>query len=203
MKNWIKTHKALAILTIIFGPFVLLIMLIMFVGIIGGIAGVKNAKPAQVSNTSNPAPQKAVETKAEVKPVVLAKVGEAVRDGKFEFVVNSIECGRTSVGTNEFLTKQAQGQFCLLSMTAKNIGNQAQSFDGSSQYLYDASGANFSSGTSASLYANPDGGTFYNQINPGNSVTGVVVFDISKDRTPIKAELHDSAFSGGVKVELQ
>jgi hypothetical protein len=41
--------------------------------------------------------------------------------------------------------------------------------------------------------------TTYNHINLGNSVTGVVVFDISKDRTPVKAELHDSAFSGRVK----
>jgi len=29
------------------------------------------------------------------------------------------------------------------------------------------------------------------------------VFDLPKDKTPVTAELHDSAFSGGVKVNLQ
>jgi hypothetical protein len=34
-------------------------------------------------------------------------------------------------------------------------------------------------------------------------VTGDIIFDIPKDQTPVTAELHDSAFSGGVKVSLQ
>jgi hypothetical protein len=69
--------------------------------------------------------------------------------------------------------------------------------------LFDAKGNKYSSDSGASFYANPSGSTFLNTINPGNSVTGAVVFDVPKDVTPTQAELHDSAFSGGVKVNLQ
>ena len=133
----------------------------------------------------------------------MAKIGEVARDGKFEFTVTSVECGKPSVGTNQYLTKQAQGQFCLVNVTVKNIANEAQTFDSSSQYVYDAANAKFSSDGTASLYANPEGSTFLNQINPGNSVSGILVFDLPKDKTPTMAELHDSSFSGGVKVNLQ
>lgn len=52
-------------------------------------------------------------------------------------------------------------------------------------------------------YAAPQGSTWYSDINPGNSVEGVIVFDVAKDVTPAIAELHDSSFSNGVKVALQ
>lgn len=41
-----------------------------------------------------------------------------------------------------------------------------------------------------------------NEINPGNEVTGNLIFDIPKDATPAKVELYDSALSGGVGVNL-
>ena len=43
---------------------------------------------------------------------------------------------------------------------------------------------------------------FLEDINPGNSVKGIVVFDIPKDGQIVKLELHDSAFSGGVVVNV-
>jgi hypothetical protein len=55
----------------------------------------------------------------------------------------------------------------------------------------------------ATIYQNNGDQAFLDTINPGNSVTGDIVFDVPKTTTPIIAELHDSAFSGGVKVNLQ
>ena len=41
------------------------------------------------------------------------------------------------------------------------------------------------------------------QINPGNSVGGKIVFDIPKNAKPETIELHDDRlFSGGVAVSL-
>lgn len=185
--NWFKRHK---ILTVI-GAFIV-------IGIIASAAG-----GGSKTNTSTSSNDKQSDTTKTDNKSAMAKVGEVARDGKFEFTVASMECGKASVGTNEYLTKQAQGQFCLVNVTVKNIGNEAQTFDSSSQYLYDAANAKFSADGTASLYANPQGSTFLNQINPGNSVTGILVFDLPKDKTPITAELHDSSFSGGVKVNLQ
>lgn len=184
--SWFGRHK---ILTVI-GAFIVIAVIASAAG--GG---------SKTNNTGGSNDSKKAAT-ADNKPV-MAKIGETARDGKFEFTVASVECGKASVGTNEYLTKQAQGQFCLANVTVKNIGSEAQTFDSSSQYLYDAANAKFSADGTASLYANPQGSTFLNQINPGNSVTGILVFDLPKDKTPTIAELHDSSFSGGVKVSLQ
>ena len=39
-------------------------------------------------------------------------------------------------------------------------------------------------------------------INPGNSVHGLICFDLSANDKAVTAELQDSAFSGGVTVSL-
>jgi hypothetical protein len=41
------------------------------------------------------------------------KIGTAVRDGKFEFVVRSVQCGVDQIGP-DYADERAQGQFCLV-----------------------------------------------------------------------------------------
>ncbi|MGC4835206.1 DUF4352 domain-containing protein [Micromonospora vinacea] len=142
----------------------------------------------------------AVGAKGDDKPKT-AKVGEAARDGKFEFTVKSAKCGVAKIGT-DVIGAKAQGQFCLVTLNVKNIGKEAQLFDGSSQKAYAADGTEYSADTGAAIYANKNAETFLNDINPGNQVTGVVVFDIPKNVKLTKLELHDSMFSGGVDVAL-
>jgi Domain of unknown function (DUF4352) len=131
----------------------------------------------------------------------VAKIGQPARDGKFEFTVKQVKCGVAKVGS-DFLNDKAQGQFCLITVTVKNIGKEAQLLDGSSQKGYTADGKEYSTDSEAGLYANQEQSTFFNEINPGNQVTGVLVFDIPKNVKLTKLELHDSAFSGGVAVQL-
>lgn len=180
--NWFKRHK---ILTVILA----------FVGLVI----IVSAASGGGSNSSNNS-KKDGTTQSDNKPQT-AKVGEAARDGKFEFVVKSATCGKPNVGS-DFTTKTAQGQYCLLAVAVKNIGSEAQSLYSGNQYLYNASGQKYSADDTATYYAAPSGSTWYDDINPGNSVEGVIVFDIPKDQTPTSAELHDSSLSGGVKVNL-
>jgi hypothetical protein len=150
------------------------------------------------SSAAKPAPGKP-------KPAVKAKaagIGAPVRDGKFEFVVLSQKCGVAKVG-NQYIGETAQGQFCLVTMTVKNIGDKSQMFDSSSQKAFNASGQEYSADSGASLYANEGTATFLNEINPGNQVKGTVVFDIPKGASLTKLELHDSPFSGGIGVALK
>jgi hypothetical protein len=109
-----------------------------------------------------------------------AGMNQPVRDGKFEFVVTKVESGQTKVGNDTF-GKTPQGQFVFVHMTVKNIADQAQTFDGSSQKLFDAQGREFSADTGAAIYLDQSQ-SFLNQINPGNSVNGIVIFDIPKRR---------------------
>ncbi|NES28154.1 DUF4352 domain-containing protein [Micromonospora terminaliae] len=139
--------------------------------------------------------------KGEDKPAKTAKIGQPARDGKFEFTVKSSKCGVAKVGTS-MIGDKAQGQFCLITVNVKNIGKEAQTLDGSSQKALAADGTEYSSDTEAGLYANKEASTFFEEINPGNQVTGVFVFDIPKNVKLTKLELHDSMLSGGVTVSL-
>ncbi|MEO6879529.1 MAG: DUF4352 domain-containing protein [Mycobacteriaceae bacterium] len=126
-------------------------------------------------------------------------IGTPVRDGKFEFTVTSVGPGVPSIGT-EPLEQKAQGKFVVVRLTVSNIGDKAQLFDQSSQKLVDNQGRQLSSDPTAGIYL--DDQNFLAQINPGNKIEGVLVFDIPLDAVPKTVELHDSFLSGGVPVTL-
>lgn len=190
--NWFKRHK---ILTVIFALFV--------IGVIGSGASKTAPNSANNNQTQTSTNQGDKTATAAVQKADAAKIGTPVRDGKFEFTVKSVECGRSSVGANEYLRKDAQGQYCLLSVTVKNIGDRSQSLFSANQKLFNDKGQQYAADDTATMYASPQGSSWYDNINPGNSVEGTIVFDLPKDQTPASAELHDSAMSSGVKVSLQ
>ncbi|MEK7536054.1 MAG: DUF4352 domain-containing protein, partial [Patescibacteria group bacterium] len=110
-KNWFARHKVLTV-----------ILALIVLGVIGSAAGGGN----KATNSTTSSSSSSNTAKSDNKPQ-MAKIGGAARDGKFEFVVSSVQCGVASVGDNPYLTKTAQGQFCLLNVTVKNIGNEKQS----------------------------------------------------------------------------
>jgi hypothetical protein len=150
------------------------------------------ADPAQTATKAKPAP----------KTSRLPGFGDPVRDGKFEFVVSGMDCSKTTLG-NEYLHSKAQGRFCVMSVSVKNIGDEPQTFSGTTQKAFDVAGAQFENDGEAEFYANDDNQTFLNTINPGNKVRGKIVFDVPRAAVLTTLELHDSFFSNGVKVALK
>lgn len=205
-RNWFLRHK---ILTAIAG-----IAVIAGIGqaASGGGGGAQN--PAAVSDKSQtqPVQRKGDSSKAKsdngTKTSAVADnepdskasgLNVPVRDGKFEFIVKSIDCGKKSVG-GEFANQKAQGQYCLVKMTVRNIGDKAQMLAGGNQFAYDAKGREFTNDTAAEIFIEGNN-TFLENINPGNSAVGTLVFDIPKNVEITKLKLHDSMFSGGVEVQ--
>lgn len=135
------------------------------------------------------------------KPAATAKLNQPAKDGKFQFTVTKMDCSKTSIGKSP-LSQKAQGKFCLASVTVKNIGNEAQLFDSSSQKALDAQGTTYDADGGAAVYLPDAGEAFLNNINPGNQVKGTLVFDVPKDVKVTTLELHDSPFSGGVKINV-
>lgn len=128
-------------------------------------------------------------------------IGTPARDGKFEFTVNGFRCGETTVG-EEFFEEEAQGQFCLLDVRVQNIGDESQFLSADAQKLLDDQETQYSASSEATFAMDPDGNTLFEEINPGNAVEGTIVFDVPQGAQITRAELHDSAFSGGVVVNL-
>ena len=151
------------------------------------------AAPAEEPAATEPVPEPETEHAA-------PGIGDEAVDGDFTFVVTSVEDGPPIIGTPEFGV-EPQGKFVLVTLTVTNNGDSAGSFFGSNQFLIDTEGRKASADDEAAIYLE-EAQSFYEEINPGNSLTGVVVFDIAVDAVPASLELHDSAFSGGVTVTL-
>ncbi|KHJ72138.1 MULTISPECIES: DUF4352 domain-containing protein [Rhodococcus] len=177
--------------------------------IVGGIVAVfviasvsgggDDDKPSTPAKTDPPA---ATQADAPVVEEETATMNTRVRDGKFEFVVNGVETGISTLGDNPYLAKEAQGQFVIVTMTVSNISDQPKSLSPSDQKLVDEQGRTFGPDTSAALNLDSDV-PIWDQINPGNTVTMPVVFDMPVDAVPTAIELHDSMFSNGVTVSLR
>ncbi|NYJ03877.1 DUF4352 domain-containing protein [Petropleomorpha daqingensis] len=130
-----------------------------------------------------------------------AGIGQPAADGKFSFVVNGVDCSQTEIG-NQYFNTTAQGQFCVVDLTVSNVGDKPQSFFGDNASLFNAQGQEFSADSEAAVYMeNAD--SLYEEINPGNTLSSKVVFDVPAGMVPTSIELHDSMFSGGVTVALQ
>ncbi|MBP1160231.1 DUF4352 domain-containing protein [Rhodococcus sp. PvR099] len=131
-----------------------------------------------------------------------ATMNAPVRDGKFEFVVTDVQTGLSSLGDNQFLAEEAQGQFVIVTMTVQNTADEPKGLSPDNQEMYDTKGRKFTADTSAGLNLDTDV-ALWDEINPGNTVTMKVVYDMPIDAAPAEIELHDSMFSGGVRVSLR
>ncbi|MFL6053036.1 MAG: DUF4352 domain-containing protein [Actinoallomurus sp.] len=121
---------------------------------------------------------------------------------KFAFTVTKIKKGVRRVG-DQYVGRTAQGQFILVYVTAVNIGDEARTFDSGSQKLTDAGGRQFDADTQAIIALGDESKAFLEDINPGNGVHGILVFDVPAGVSLKSLELHDSPFSGGVTVPLR
>jgi len=127
-------------------------------------------------------------------------VGDPVRDGQFEFVVDSVDCGARSVGQG-LGRKDAVDQFCLVALRVENTGQEGRTFAGGQQYLFDVDGKRHDPDLDATVRRG-DGRLLSTHLNPGQRLAGTLVYDVPERVALDRLELHDAPFSGGVSVVL-
>jgi hypothetical protein len=166
-------------------------------GAIGSASEKKDTAP-----TAAPAPSAlpAPTVPRAAAPIPVGDLGQEVRDGKFAFVVTSVDSSKVAgEPTNPDLQVSAQGVFVNIHLRITNIADRPQSFFEANQKLWSVRGQQFNADTMAAVWT--AAGNV--EINPGNSIDATVSFDVPPGTQLSKVELHDSAFSGGVKVYLQ
>lgn len=172
------------------GPLIAGAIVIFFI-VVAALSNNDKPSSSSTSPTSGQAPSAAAPTPG---------IGQEVRDGKFAFVVNSVDRSKTAGNpSNEFEIVTAQGEFINVHLTVSNVGDRTQSFSDSNQKL-SIGGKEFSANDSAAMWTQ----SANVEINPGNSIQAVVSFDVPANNADSGTlTVHDSAFSGGVKVALQ
>ena len=132
-----------------------------------------------------------------------ATIGDQVEDGNFAFTVTGVEQAQT-LGQGVMAT-EAQGKYVIVNLQVENVGNEASTFNaGSSQVAFDSQGREYQTSEDAIMSGDSsDESSFLQQINPGSSVTGRLVYDVPQQTQLTSVELHGGTFSSGAEVALQ
>ncbi|MDR7279764.1 DUF4352 domain-containing protein [Catenuloplanes atrovinosus] len=128
-----------------------------------------------------------------------AGLNQPVRDERTSFTVHALRCGILTI--DGYLASQsATGQFCVVELSASNLGTRRVTISDAAQRAVLASGRVCTADTMAGVLANGERPVFPTELRPGRSVTGLIVFDIPHDAEIRRLELHESPSSGGVRV---
>ncbi|WP_062982755.1 serine/threonine-protein kinase [Nocardia anaemiae] len=135
---------------------------------------------------------------AEPPAPVSAGLNSPVRDGKFEFVVDSVDSGVPRIGL-----QNASGSYSVVTVQVRNISDEPKWFLPVGQRLVDTQGRQVDHNAIATMWQTTQRRYGYSfELQPGQSQTTQLVFDIPQDATPSRLELHDFMLSNGATVEL-
>lgn len=129
----------------------------------------KNGKTA-VSEESMSAEKKSV---AQAIP----KIGEVTKVGDVEYIVNSKSISQNVGGE---YGKTANGSYLILNVTVKNSGKKSITVTNDFFKLLKGD-TEYETDSVAGMYANEEGKFFLSELNPENSITGNVVFDLNAE----------------------
>ncbi|MGJ9714378.1 DUF4352 domain-containing protein [Actinotignum sp. GS-2025d] len=192
-KNWFARHKLLTAL--------LVIVVLAIVGT--AMSKQSDGKPAATSssqaadsaasgNAAEGADKAGAEAEADKgdkkdkNDDATVGIGTPVVLGDFEVTATNVEQGVARIGDANF-GKDASGQFVIVNVTVKNTGKEAEGFSESDQKLVDTAGRQHS--VSGDSWYLGDEAMIFEKINPGNTITGKLLFDVPADAVPAKLEL--------------
>lgn len=131
-----------------------------------------------------------------------AGLNTPVKVGSFEYTVTASKDAGTTAGASP-LTKTAQGTFIEVDLTIKNVGGSAATFLSNYVKLVDATGKTYDADPTATLYASPNQSAWVAAINPGNAITGPILFDVPAGTTAASVQVSDNAFTKGETINLK
>jgi serine/threonine protein kinase len=135
---------------------------------------------------------------AEPPAPVFSGLNTPVRDGKFEFVVTTVDSGLSRIGL-----QNASGSYSVVTVAVRNISDEPKWFLPVGQRLVDTQGRQVDHNAIATMWQTTQRRYGYSfELQPGQSATTQLVFDVPRDATPSQLELHDFMLSNGVTVHL-
>lgn len=183
-RNWFAKHKILT--------GILVIILIVIISSSNGNKN-KGTSTATTQGSNN----KTTQTES------IGKIGEAVNANDLSFTVTDISKAK-SLG-NSYSKKEAQGTFNVITLTIKNTGKETVTIDSSMLKVNDSQGRKFDysiEGQTAKGLAQGKVDLFLQQVQPGLSVTGDIVFDLPDDATDLKLIVKGSMFGTEKQISL-
>lgn len=133
---------------------------------------------------------------------VTFKVNQEAKVGNLSYVASDIKTA-TVIGSNPYLQKKTEEQFLLVKIKVTNNDKEARTIDTNLFKLFDTQGKEYSAMGEADLYVNNDSHFFLEQVNPGMSRSGFIVFEIPKGMQGLTLQCSSGlGFSGGENVRI-
>ncbi|MFB9234953.1 DUF4352 domain-containing protein [Plantactinospora siamensis] len=129
------------------------------------------------------------------------RLGQPVRDGDLEFRVDRVRCGVSQVG-DPIVNQTAVGQFCVVDLEVRNLSGGPVLLRDDRQQAYGRRDRRYPPDSDASILANIDQPVFLADIDPGQLVTGAIVYDLPANDRIVRLRLHGSASSKGALVRV-
>lgn len=107
----------------------------------------------------------------------IPKIGEVTKVGDVEYIVNSKSVSQNVGGE---YGKTANGSYLILNVTVKNSGKKSITVTNDFFKLLKGD-TEYETDSLAGVYANEEGKFFLSELNPENSITGNVVFDLNSE----------------------
>ncbi len=161
-----------------------LILLVIIAGALSSGGNKATVTPGNAAAGSTSAPEKPTATPP-------PGVGQPVALKNWDVTVVKVEKPGKTLQTSSSGTKDAVGQWIVLTIDLKNTGKENFGFNGFDFVLKDKNGASIKQsdvvgGNSFNSYRG--GQAFASQIPPGSTVRAYVVFDVAADATDMKVE---------------
>ncbi len=170
---------------------VIAFVIIMIIGAISG--GGKGSNTNNSGTTQNGAK----------KEDAVAKLNDTVTDKDLAFTATGVTTAK-SLGSS-YTKKDAQGTFYVVTLNVKNVGKETVTIDSSMIKITDSQGRKFDrsiEGQTAKGLSQGKIDMFLQQVQPGLSVTGDIVFDLPDDATDLKLLVKGGLFGTEKQISL-
>lgn len=144
-----------------------ILCLILVVAVIGVFAGGSSEKEEGSKKENTP--------KQTVKEEKEYGIGEIVKVGKVDYLVNQVEVTK-KIGS-EYLNTTAKDTFLIIDLSITN--NEKEALSVSDNFFKLLNGENeYSTDTTGAIYLENDTSIIYKELNPGVTLQGKIIFDV-------------------------
>ena len=158
------------------------------------IAGLAGGGEEESTSTSSSGGESKATAKKEEKPKTYA-IGDTVKVGDITFLAKGVE--EVNKLSDGYSNKTTEGKFAVIELTVTNNDKESRYIDGD-MFRVLAGGNEYSSDIEYDMYVNDDLGFFLEDVNPGISKTGKIVFELPADVTSYDLQVSSGlGWSGG------
>jgi hypothetical protein len=129
----------------------------------------------------------------------LTKLPKTAKAQDFSWTFKKLTCGTTKIG-DQYLNSKADGMYCQLDASAKNLTKKSSYLPSSDVLLIDSKGNEYENSSGLSLYKSCV--FFLDKVSAGNTKTGCMIYDVPKGTKITKIVISGGLFGDDTTIVI-